>query len=162
SYAREDSAFVAALNEALQKCSRETWIDWAGIAPSAEWYQEILQALEAANTVIFVISTHSAISRFCTNEIAHAIKHNKRIIPIFREVVREDLLPREVCDRQWIFCRESDDFDLAFASLISAMDTDLDWVRSHTRLLTRAIEWESHKRDFSFALRGRDLNNAEL
>ena len=71
SYAREDKAFVAVLNNALQQRGRETWIDWVGIAPSAEWYREILQAIEAAHTIVLVISTHSAQSKFCTSEIAH-------------------------------------------------------------------------------------------
>ena len=61
----------------------------------------------------------------------------------------------------WIFFRESDDFDSAFQSLIEAIDTDLDWVRAHTRLLVRAIEWDNEERDASFVLRGRDLEEAE-
>jgi hypothetical protein len=44
---------------------------------------------------------------------------------------------------------------------VQAMDTDLEWVKSHTRLLTRAVEWESRGRDRSFLLRGSDLEAAE-
>src|SRR4029077_21197913 len=45
--------------------------------------------------------------------------------------------------------------------LISAFDTDLEWVHAHTRLLTRAIEWENKGKNNSFVLRGEDLRSAE-
>jgi hypothetical protein len=41
------------------------------------------------------------------------------------------------------------------------LDTDLEWVKAHTRLLTRAIEWGQHKHDYSFALHGSKLRSAE-
>ena len=46
-------------------------------------------------------------------------------------------------------------------TLIRALDTDLKWVRAHTRLLTRAIEWDANGRNNSFVLRGEDLRAAE-
>ncbi len=49
-------------------------------------------------------------------------------------------------------CR-SDDFDSAFQLLIDAIDTDLSHVRSHTRLLVRAREWEHKEHDSSFYCR---------
>jgi WD domain, G-beta repeat len=59
------------------------------------------------------------------------------------------------------FLRDSDDFEASLSKLLVAIDTDHDWVRAHTRLLTRAIEWDKHKRDYSFALHGSDLRQAE-
>ena len=47
-----------------------------------------------------------------------------------------------------------------FAKLSSALDTDLDWARAHTRLLVRAVDWDTRK-DNSLLLRGRDLAQAE-
>lgn len=41
------------------------------------------------------------------------------------------------------------------------MDTDLDYVHDHTRLLMRAVEWDRERRDNSFLLRGNDLREAE-
>ena len=40
---------------------------------------------------------------------------------------------------------------------MSALDTDLKWVRAHQRLLTRAIEWDANPSNNSFVLRGEDL-----
>ena len=161
SYAREDKPFVERLHEALKSEGRQTWIDWEGIAPSAEWFQEILHAIERADAIVIILSFHSATSKICSDEIAYAIKHNKRLIPVLRTEVDETLLPQSIRERQWIFCRDADDFRTGVAAVLAAIDTDLDWVRSHTRLLSRALEWEGHKRDYSFSLRGRDLRNAE-
>lgn len=46
-------------------------------------------------------------------------------------------------------------------ALVEAVDTDLDWVRTHTRLLVRASEWDREGRDASFTLRGADLTSFE-
>ena len=42
----------------------------------------------------------------------------------------------------WVFLRQQDDFEANFELLIQALGTDLEHVREHTRLLTRAIEWD--------------------
>ena len=69
--------------------------------------------------------------------------------------------PKSLGELNWIFCRDSDDFEEATDTLIRALDTDLKWVRAHTRLLTRAIEWDANGRNNSFVLRGEDLRSAE-
>jgi hypothetical protein len=43
--------------------------------------------------------------------------------------------------RNWILFRETDDFEAATPTLADTLDTDLDWVRAHTRVLTRALEF---------------------
>jgi hypothetical protein len=161
SYAREDKDFVQRLCRAFEKKGRDAWIDLEGIVPSAEWRREIFEAIEAADAIIVVMTPHSAASATCTAEIAHALKNNKRIIPLLREDVDDGNLPDAVSDRQWLFFKDSDDFEASLSKLLVAIDTDHDWVRAHTRLLTRAIEWDKHKRDYSFALHGSDLRQAE-
>ncbi len=82
-------------------------------------------------------------------------------MPIVRRGVDSKAVPQALAALNWIFFRESDDFDSAFQSLIKALDTDLEWVHVHTRLLVRAIEWDGNGRDDSFVLRGSDLKEAE-
>src|ERR1700730_10403335 len=93
SYAREDKGFVQSLCSALKQRKRETWVDWEGILPTDKWHQEIFRAIEGADSVLFVISTHSVASKVCTEELAHGSHNNKRIIPIIRENVHEEALP---------------------------------------------------------------------
>ena len=162
SYARKDEPFAHRLHAALEKLGRTAWIDLEGIAPSSEWLHEIYSAIEAADAIVYVISASSVDSTICSEEIIHAVKNNKRIIPVVWQSVDDTALPKAVRDRNWIFFRETDDFDAALGLLIKALDTDLDWVRGHTRLLTRAIEWEQNAKDSSYSLRGNDLKRAEF
>jgi hypothetical protein len=157
SYSRKDKEFVRWLDEALKSRDREAWVDWEDIRPTEEWMQAIYGAIEGADTFVFVLTPDSVASVVCGREIAHAAVHNKRMVPIVARDVNADTAPEALAKLNWIFFRESDDFEKATDALISALDTDLDWVRAHTRLLTRAIEWEKKGKNNSFVLRGDDL-----
>ena len=83
------------------------------------------------------------------------------MVPIVARDVKADTVPEALRKLNWIFYRDSDDFEKATDELISALDTDLNWVHAHTRLLTRAIEWNANGKNNSFVLRGDDLRSAE-
>ncbi|MGV0024025.1 TIR domain-containing protein [Phormidesmis priestleyi] len=158
SYSRRDKEFVHNLDAAFRKLNRDPWIDWEDIPDGEEWRKAIALGIENADTFIFVVTPDSAASRECIKELEQAIALNKRIIPIVR---RETTSVHPVlAELNWIFFRESDDFNIAFRKLIKAINTDLPHVQTHTRLLSRAIEWE-HGRDDGFLLRGKDLKSAE-
>jgi WD40 repeat protein len=161
SYSRKDKEFVRRLDEALKRREREAWVDWEGIRPTEEFMGAIYGAIEAADTFVFVLTSDSISSTVCGLEIAHAAKHNKRLVPIVSRDVDASKVPEELARLNWILCRESDDFEAAVETLVTALDTDLDWIRAHTRLLTRAIEWQAKSSNNSFVLRGDDLREAE-
>ena len=161
SYAREDKDFVRRLDESLKSRGRETWVDWEGIRPTEEFMQAIYGAIEAADAFVFVLTPESVTSIICGREILHAAAHHKRMVPIVAQDVDAAAVPEPLAKLNWIFCRESDDFEKATDTLISAIETDLKWVHAHTRLLTRAIEWNANDKNNSFVLRGDDLRSAE-
>src|SRR5262245_40231427 len=112
SYARKDELFAHRLRAVLQKLGRSAWIDQEGIAPCSEWLREIYSAIEAADAIIYVISASSVGSKICSEEITHAVRNHKRIIPVvWSQPVDETALPKAVRDRNWIFFRETDNFD---------------------------------------------------
>ena len=82
SYSRKDIDFVHRVFDVLTARDRDPWADWQDIPPTADWLNEIYQGIEAADSFLFVISPDSVISEICTLEIEHAIKHNKRLVPI--------------------------------------------------------------------------------
>lgn len=161
SYAREDQDFVRQLHQALAQSNRETWVDWQDIPLTAQWWQEIQRGIEAADSFVFIISPDSIASEVCRDELEHAIAHNKRLIPIVRREAASQRVHEALASHNWLFMRSDDDFDNAFDSLMRALDTDLEHVRQHTRLLVRAREWEGRGRDTSLILRGADLQTAE-
>jgi CHASE2 domain-containing sensor protein len=161
SYSRRDKEFVQRLHAALLTHGREAWVDWQDILPTEKWWKAIEAGIEGAEAFVFVISPDSAASKVCAREIEHAIKHHKRLVPIVCCDTEQEKVHPALSAHNWLFMRESDSFDGAIARLIEAIDTDLHYVRAHTRLLVRAIEWEEQKRDNSFLLRGKDLADSE-
>ena len=161
SYAREDVEFVRRLHEALENHDREIWVDWEGIPPRAEWLAEIRDAIDSAESFVFVISPDSVVSQICTEELQHAVERNKRIVPIVWREVKTESVEDALAKLNWIFFRDTDQFDTSFEQLLTALDTDLELVRAHTRLLVRAVEWDNQERNTSYTLRGRDLKDAE-
>jgi len=161
SYSRTDADFVRRLDDALAKANRKAWIDWQDIPLTAEWLREIYAGIEEADNFVFVLSPESIASVSCQKEVAHASSNNKRIIPILRRAVPDSAVPETLGRLNWIYFRDTDEFDATLASLFEALDTDLEWKRAHSRRLVRAKEWERERRDKSFLLRGRDLREAE-
>jgi WD40 repeat protein len=161
SYSRKDGEFVRRLQDALSRQKSDVWVDWKDIPPTAEWLQEIYAAIESSHTVVFVLSPDSVTSEICEIELTHAVGYNKRLVPVVRREVDPGAVKEELARLNWIFFRDRDDFNSALNTLIEAVDTDLGWVHTHTRLLTRAIEWKSRQRNAGYLLRGGDLREAE-
>ena len=159
SYSRKDKPFVQKLDAALRATGRDPWVDWQDIPLTADWWSEIQAGIEGADTFVFVISPDSTDSEVCNQELDHAALHHKRIVPLFYRDCQQP--PVKVRHLNWVFCRENDDFESAFATMLQTMDTDLEWVKAHTRLTQRAVEWDKKNRNDSLLLRGDDLDEAD-
>jgi hypothetical protein len=124
SYSRKDIEFVRLLYEALRNSSIDAWVDWMHSLSPTNWWQSIEAGIEAADNFIFIITPNSIASKFCEQEIEHAVKHNKRIIALLR---REDFdnqqIPPALVKQNLLVFRESDDFDREFQTLLRAIDT---------------------------------------
>jgi WD40 repeat protein len=160
SYSRRNKEFVQELHGALEATKREVWVDWENIPVAVDWWQEIQLGIELADTFVFVLSPDSVASKVCGQEIEEALKHNKRLVPVVCQDVQPDQVHPELARLNWIFLRAQDDFQQGFKNLLEALDQDLDYVRTHTRLLVRALEWDRNGQDSSYLLRGADLDRA--
>ncbi len=165
SYSRKDSDFAHKVYDAFKNIDKEVWVDFEDIPLSADWWKEIEAGIDAAETFIFILTPDSVQSDICRQEIDHAVKANKRIVPILHREIVEDAdkekIHEQVSSHNWIFFREEDNFDDAFKQLLDAVETDLDHNRTHTRLLVRAKEWSDNNQNTSYLLRDADLQQAE-
>jgi hypothetical protein len=82
SYSRRDLGFAQEIVDALGESGLETWIDWKSIPKGEDWEQEIYRGIEGADALLFLISPDSVRSPMCNKEVLHAIRNNKRILPI--------------------------------------------------------------------------------
>lgn len=161
SYSRSDTERVRRLYASLTDRGREAWVDWEGIPPSADWMREIEAAIDSADAFVFVLSPASLQSPVCTQELSHAVAQHKRLLPVVVADAERSTVPPALARLHWIFLRDADPFDTGLDLLLQAIDTDLDWVQAHTRLLVRSREWEAGALNTSLLLHGADLEAAE-
>lgn len=161
SYSRRNKEFTQKLYNALIAADRTVWADWDSIPAASDWFAEIKDGIEQAEAIVFVLSPEWIKSGECRKELEHSVKMGKRLFPILYQTVDPNEVPQELAKINWVYMRDEDDFEKGFTTLNGAMDVDLDWVKSHTRLQVRAMEWDRKGRDAAFVLRGSDLTDGE-
>ena len=157
SYSRRDTGYVASLAAELRARDKEVWVDTEGLADAEVFPAALRAAIEQADAFVYVISPEAASSRYCTTEVDHAHGLGKRIVPVLLRPVSDDELPPEIRDRNWIPADAAD----ALPRLLTAIDTDREHVRAHTRWTGRAVEWEQSGREGSLLPRGSELSAGE-
>jgi response regulator RpfG family c-di-GMP phosphodiesterase len=161
SYSRRDLDFAQKIVDALATSNLDTWIDWKSIPKGEDWVQEIYRGIEEADAFLFLISPDSVGSEMCNKEIEDAVKNGKRILAIVLSDTDPNVIHPEISKRNWIFCRDGrDDFKKAMEDALKTIHTDYEWLKYHTRLQVKALDWE-RQRDSSRLLRGKELQEAE-
>ncbi|RMG84238.1 MAG: toll/interleukin-1 receptor domain-containing protein, partial [Chloroflexi bacterium] len=165
SYSRKDKTFVRRLHAALAERGFDIWVDFEDIPLTADWWKEIQQGIESSNAFVFVISPDSVVSPYTRDEIQYAVELNKHFVPVLYRPYEGQVDPNDVHPSiglyNWVFFREEDDFETSLQALVDAVTTDLDYLRTHTRLLVRAREWEERARENSLLLDGIEIYEAE-
>ena len=161
SYSRRDAAAVRQICTALSAQGRSLWVDWEGIAPSAEWLAEIERGIRGADAFVFFLSPDALSSTVCAQELALAERLNKRLVPVVLRDADAASVPPALARLNWIFLRPEDDPEAGLGALARALDTDLDWVHAHTALLLPALAWRDAGGERSRLLKGRALQQAE-
>ncbi|MDX1993166.1 MAG: toll/interleukin-1 receptor domain-containing protein [bacterium] len=161
SYSRKDRAFAMQLAGALEAEGRRVWIDADDIPFGAHWWEEIQAGIESSNAAVFILSPDSVQSEICAMEINHILVSGKRLIPLLYRRIDNQTAPPTLAQLNWLFFDQEDKFDAAFERLLGTLDTDLERLRQHTRLMMQAREWEQKGRSKSLLLRGEAWREAE-
>jgi hypothetical protein len=161
SYSRKDLPFAQMLVAALVERGFDAFLDKTDIAPGEPWKERLAGLIAAADTVVFVVSPDSVASSVCSWELEESGRLSKRLIPIVARRIADADAPPLLGRLNWAFCADDDDRDAALATLDTALHTDLDWMREHTRLGELARRWNEKGRSGSATLRGADLDAAE-
>lgn len=103
------------------------------------------------------MSPDSVSSEVCTWEIGEARRLSKRIIPVLWRTVDFSKVPTGLSA---INAVPFDDERAVsgLPKLVTALRSDLAWLREHTRIGERAADWESSGRAIEYLLRGAALN----
>ena len=166
SYSREDLNFADQLDAALNLCGFECLIDRHGISGGEDWKRRLGNLISEADTIVFVLSPSSARSEICDWEVEEAARLNKRILPVNCRPLEGVTPPPRLRELNYIFLYEEpklpgSGFGTGLANLVTALNTDFDWLREHTRYLQRAIEWDKSGRPADRLLSGNDILEAK-
>ena len=190
SYGRADSkSFAAKLQTSLSEAGFNIWFDQNDIPLGVDFQNQIDDGIEKANNFLYVIAPHSINSPYCLKEILLAMKRNKRIIPLlhvesisyetwqernpggtaeeweaYQAAGKHSSFPNmhpAIGKINWIYFREGiDDYEASLKGLIGLMHKHDDYVKEHTFLLTKALEWEANHRQTRYLLTGDERKSA--
>jgi TPR repeat protein len=166
SYSRDDLKFADQLDAALNACGFDCLVDRHDISGGEDWKRRLGNLISDADTVVFVLSPSSARSEICDWEVEEAARLNKRILPVNCRPLAGVSPPQRLRELNYIFFYDepkvSDSgFGTGLADLVTALNTDFDWLREHTRYLQRAIEWDTGGRPSDRLLSGNDILEAK-
>jgi TIR domain/WD domain, G-beta repeat len=166
SYSRDDLAVADSLDAALGLAGFGTSIDRHGISGGEEWEKRLGALIRDADTVVFVLSPSSAGSKTCAWEVEEAGRLGKRILPVLCRPLEDKSPPPQLAALNYIYFypdqkSPGSGFGSGLVQLASALNTDLDWLREHTRYLQRATEWDAGGRPANRLLSGPDVATAK-
>lgn len=124
--------------------------------------EDLKQGIGGSDAFCFVLSPGALESDYCRRELDYAVERNKRIIPIAHRPLAEPptgpLATHSWIPQEGLF---DDNVDASMDELILALETDVEWVRGHTRWGQRADGWQRGGKDRGALLRGQELRDAE-
>lgn len=161
SYARGDATFADRLATALMADERYwAYLDRKDIS-GEDWQARLVQLIQEADNVVFVISPNSIASKTCNWEIQEAQRLGKRIVPVVLHVVDVKSIPSEISKLNFVFFDDEASFSRSIDFLLEILQTDSAWIRQHTHIGTLANLWQANGRHDDFLLRGAALKEAE-
>ncbi len=161
SYSRADLGFADELAAGLEVMGFEALIDRHSLREGEDWKTRLGSLIADAGTVVFVLSPDSAKSDICAWEVEAAAKLSKRILPVLWRPLDGVAAPERLAALHYTRFDEGRSFMAGLKALSAALNTDLDWLREHTRLLSRALEWERGAKADNRLMSGKDILDAK-
>lgn len=160
SYSRKDIEFARLLHNQLEAANYQPMLDQTDIAPGEAWQDRLSKLIVQSDVFVFCVSPNSAASKICHWEVDESQRLAKRLVPVVVDPVDTGELPESVAKLNFIFF-SNESFEEAFAKLQSTLNSDLGWIRLHTKIAELADEWENHNRSKSRLLMGQALSETE-
>jgi hypothetical protein len=161
SYSRKDMAFADALEANLKARGFEVLIDREEIYAFEDWWKRIEALIGLADAVVFVLSPDALKSEVALKEISYAASLNKRFAPIVYRRVEGATVPEVLRRLNFIFFDDPEQVDASADKLGEALQTDIVWVRDHTKFGETARNWITSRRPNGVLLRPPALEEAE-
>jgi WD40 repeat protein/tetratricopeptide (TPR) repeat protein len=159
-----DKAIRDSIVQSLSRYAKTTWRHDYDIKTGDNYEGSIEQGIENADNLLYFISPHAIVSEFCQRELAHALKYNKRIVPLLIAPTPESEIPATLHDLQYIDFTDNTsqaDYNSDIDDILNILQQDQKYYEQHKVLLARALQWKTQNYKPSFLLRGHHLENAQ-
>lgn len=161
SYARRDAShFAEELVTGLEVAGFDAFLDRHDIAPGENWETRLDGLIAAADTVVFVVSPAAVASDRCAWEVSKALELSKRILPVVAQRVPSGDVPPALASLNFIFFDGDRSYSQSLKDLATALRTDVDWLREHTRLADLARRWQTKGEPAALLLQSSELLSA--
>ncbi|MDM8559459.1 SUMF1/EgtB/PvdO family nonheme iron enzyme [Candidatus Parabeggiatoa sp. HSG14] len=150
--------------QSLSRYAKTTWTHDKDIQKGAGYERAIEMGIENSDNFFYFISPHSIASKYCQRELEHALKYNKRIVPLLIAETKETDTPKVLRELQYVDFTDNTcqaDYDSDIDDILNILRHDHEYYEQHKMLLARALKWESENHKPSFLLRGHNLDNAK-
>lgn len=163
SYSRVDEKFADELVDGLNFDGRfEVTIDRHSIKQGEKWKPRLGALIEAADTVVFILSPESVSSEICQWEVDEAERLKKRLIPVLYRPLAGGAPPEQLADINYIDFTGDGTLMAGVTNLVTSLKEDLSWLKESTRLLNLALDWERAERRNNRLLSGQDIIDAKV
>ncbi|NHK28944.1 toll/interleukin-1 receptor domain-containing protein [Parvularcula flava] len=160
SYSRKDAGIAEALVASLEARGFAVKIDTRDLPFGEAWQAELASFIQEADTVIWLVSRHSVSSHWCNWELAQVIRMQKRFVPVVIGEISVDEIPKAIGDIHLLPAGRVYDEKKDLDDLVTTLNTNRSWIKTHTRLTDRALEWSARGKAGEGLLRGRQLQDA--
>ena len=157
SYSRKDAEIAEWLWENLKSRGFEAALDQHDILPGEEWQNRLAGLIQSADAVVCCVSPNFVISEVCSWEIGEATRQGKRLLPVIIIETRPSAVPVQLRRLNFIFMRQPAERAEGLTILAQAINTDIGWVRDHTRYGELAQRWSTSGESRDLLLRGSAL-----
>ena len=144
SYARANGRAAKEIGAGLKFAGFELLIDEEAIEEGEDWSARLAAMIVSADAVVCLLSPEFAGSKVCAWELGEAERLGKRLLPVLLAETPD--APASLSALNYVRLDGDRSFMGGLASLAEAINTNLPWVREHTRILLRAQEWENARR----------------
>ncbi|HIE01033.1 MAG TPA: TIR domain-containing protein [Thiotrichaceae bacterium] len=160
-YSYQEADFVSQLTQTLRRKGIVVWtnksIDPKNVLPSEQDY--LLEMLECADNVVYVLSPYTLQSQYCQQQLDHALKLNKRVIVL--KWGNTDSVPQSVQALPQIDFSRAADYQNSVTQFVEALEKDAYYHEQHKRLLVKTLKWARLKHNRNLLLRGYNLEHFE-
>src|SRR5262249_6324409 len=126
------------------------------------WQEELRRLIRTSDVTVAVLTPSFLQSRWCEWEVEQVTLLRKRLAPVVAAAQPSDLhVPGAISCLNYVYFTPPHDFPTQVSKLVAALNTNIEWVKEHTRLGELALRWKERGKAPELLLCGNELEDAD-